>query len=334
VGNALTAVANRRFADDRGGTLVLRIDDTDPARTVAGGEAAILADLEWLGIRWDEGPVRQSERGGLYAEAAATALEHGAVQDDDGSVRLDGVTLLRPDATATYQLASVADDLALGITHVLRGSDHRPNEPTQRRVANALGGELPEVIHHGLLVGDDGKKLSKRHAAVSVADLRAEGVPAAALRAYLEELGLPAHDVRFDRARIGRLAIDTIAAMSDAELAAVAGAPVEYARALRGARTLVEAQEIGKQILEPEPVALPPEAGPTLERFVELRGADELDEAGARAIVRELKAVGGDLRALRLALTGASRGPELWTVVAALPAAEALERAARAQLSD
>jgi glutamyl-tRNA synthetase len=330
VGNALTAVANRHFANERGGVLVLRIDDTDPARNVEGGTDAILDDLRWLGIRWDEGPVRQSERGGVYAEAAARALEHGAIVDTDGSIRLDGTTLVRADGTATYQLATVADDLALGITHVIRGSDHRSNEAPQQLVARALGGELPEVIHHGLLVGDDGKKLSKRHGAVSVADLREEGIAASALRAYLEELDLPAHDVRFDRARLGRLAIDAIASMTDDELAQAADAPVEYARALRGARTLVEARQIGRQIAEPEAVSLSAEAVPTLERFVELRmGAGELDEAGARAIVRELKAVGGDLRVLRLALTGAERGPELWTVVAALPADEALRRVER-----
>ena len=333
VGNALTAVANRRFADEHDGVLVLRIDDTDLTRTVEGGEAAILEDLAWLGVRWDEGPVRQSARGELYAEAAEQALEHGAVRDADGSIRLEGTTLVRSDGTATYQLATVADDLALGITHVIRGSDHRPNEAPQRLVARALGGELPEVIHHGLLVGDDGKKLSKRHGAVAVSELRDEGIPATAVRAYLEELDLPAHDVRFDRARLGRLAIDAIAAMPDDELAGAAGAPVGYARALRGARTLVEARVIGRQLAEPEAVSLPDEAVPTLERFVELRvGAGELDEAAARAIVRELKAVGGDLRVLRLALTGAERGPELWTVVAALPAGEALRRVARARV--
>jgi hypothetical protein len=335
IGNALTAAANRGFADEHDGTLVLRIDDTDAARTVAGGEQAIVDDLRWLGITWDEGPVRQSERAPLYAESAALALEHGAVRDADGSIRLDGLTLVRPDGSATYQLASVADDLALGITHVIRGSDHRPNEAPQRRIAKALGGELPIVVHHGLLVGDDGKKLSKRHGAISVAELRAEGIPASALRAYLEELGLPTHDVRFDRARIGRLAIEAIAALPDDELAAAADAPPAYARALRGARTLVEAREIATQISRPEPVSLPAAAGPTLERFVELRSGalDPLGEEGARAIVRELKAVGGDLRALRLALTGAERGPELWTVVAALPAGEALERAQRAHVS-
>src|SRR5919108_5223419 len=91
VGNALTAVANRRFADERAGRLVLRIDDTDPSRTVVGGEAALLSDLEWLGVAWDEGPIRQSERASLYAEAAARAVSAGgAAQDVDGSVRLVG----------------------------------------------------------------------------------------------------------------------------------------------------------------------------------------------------------------------------------------------------
>ena len=74
LGNALTAVANRRYADEHGGSLVLRIDDTDATRTVEGGERAILEDLHWLGLSWDEGPVRQSERASVY-EAAATVAE-------------------------------------------------------------------------------------------------------------------------------------------------------------------------------------------------------------------------------------------------------------------
>src|SRR5437667_11917528 len=67
LGNALSAVANRRF----GAWFLLRIDDTDPARNLPGGEEAILDDLRWLGVEWDEGPVRQSERGERYREAAA-----------------------------------------------------------------------------------------------------------------------------------------------------------------------------------------------------------------------------------------------------------------------
>ena len=95
LGNALSAVANRTFADDNAGALVLRIDDTDAERTIAGGEKAILDDLAWLGISWDEGPVRQSERAELYAARAEQALETGAVRDPDGSIRLGGITLAR-----------------------------------------------------------------------------------------------------------------------------------------------------------------------------------------------------------------------------------------------
>ncbi len=178
------------------------------------------------------------------------------MRDPDGSIRLGGTTLARADGTATYQLATVADDLDLGITHIIRGSDHRPNEEVQQRIARALGGELPEVIHHGLLLGEDGKKLSKRAEHSSVGDLRDEGIPAAAVRAYLDELGLPRHDVSLDLPRIHRLAIDAIAEMPDADLAAAAEAPVELVRALRGARTLVEAREIARQILEPGTVTL------------------------------------------------------------------------------
>jgi glutamyl-tRNA synthetase len=336
VGNALTAVANRRFADEHGGVLVLRIDDTDPSRTVEGGEVAILEDLDWLGVAIDEGPVRQSERATSYTEAAARAVEaRKADRDDDGSVRLvaGGTTLLRPDGTATYQLASVVDDLELAITHVIRGSDHRPNLPVQTRIATALGAHLPVVIHHGLILGQDGKKLSKRDGHSSIADLRDQGFPAAAVREYLDELGLPEHDVHLDLARLGRLAVDAIAAMPDEELAAAADAPPAVVPALRGARSLVEAREYARLVLEPAQVELGPEAASTLERFLELRGSahELLSHEEAREIVRELKAVGGDLHALRLALTGADRGPELAAVLAAVPREEAISRADRAR---
>ncbi len=334
IGNALSAVANRAFADEHGGTLALRIDDTDPARVVAGGEAAILGDLAWLALAWDDGPYRQSERGDLYAAAAARALGGGAVRDPDGSIRLDGTTLVRPDGSATYQLATVVDDLDLGITHVIRGSDHRPNESVHRRIAVALGGTFPEVIHHGLVLGDDGKKLSKRHGheVASLVELREEGIPGAAARAYLEELGLPRHDVHLDLARVRRLAIDAIQALPDDTLAAAASAPLEIVPALRGARTLVEAAEIARQIVAAPTVVLADDARPTVDRFLELReaAAERIDLDAARSIIRELKAVGGDLKSLRLALTGAERGPELAAVIAALPRDEALARGAAA----
>src|SRR3989454_104933 len=236
VGNALSAVANRAFGD----WLLLRIDDTDPARNVPGGEEELLRDLEWLGIERDEGPVRQSERRERHVEAAKALGE-----------RFDGITLLREDGTPTYHLASVVDDVDFGITHILRGNDHRPNEALHRRLFEALGAKPPEFVHHGLILGADGKKLAKRAEGATVASLREAGIPAEAVRRYLEELGLPKHDVRYDLPRIRRLAIEAIAAMPDAELAERAGAPVELVPALRGARDLNEARDYAQAILTP-----------------------------------------------------------------------------------
>ncbi len=221
VGNALSAVANRRLGD----WMLLRIDDTDPARNVPGGEEEIIADLRWLGLEWEEGPVRQSERQERYREA-------GAALGD----RFEGITLRREDGSATYHLASVVDDVDFGITHIIRGFDHRPNEALHRRLFEALGAKPPEFVHHGLILGEDGKKLAKRAPGATVASLREAGIPGPAVRRYLEELGVPQHDVHYDLPRIRRLAIEAIESMSDEELAAAADAPVEVVAALRGAR--------------------------------------------------------------------------------------------------
>jgi hypothetical protein len=316
LGNALSAVANRRFADEHGGTMLLRIDDTDPARNVDDGARTIAADLAWLGVGWDEGPIHQSSRFVRHREAAHQIGE----PDAEGALRFGRVTLLRPDGTPTYQLASAVDDVDFEITHVIRGSDHRANAELQTELIRALGAEPPEFIHHGLLLGDDGTKLSKRHGAATLADLREAGIPAEAVRAYLDELGIPKHDVHLDLARLRRLSLDALAALSDEELAARVGVDVSLAPVLRGARDLAEAQDYARIVLEPEHVDV--DAGETLGRF------RELVEAGVepRAIVRELKAVGGDLKSLRLALTGRDRGPELAAVIAALPRDELLRR--------
>jgi glutamyl/glutaminyl-tRNA synthetase len=308
VGNALSAVANRDF----GNWLLLRVDDTDATRNVPGGEEEIMRDLEWLGVTWEEGPVRQSERQDAYREAAGRL----------GGDRFGRITLLREDGSATYHLASVVDDIDFEITHVIRGNDHRPNEPLHRQLTEALGATPPEYVHHGLILGEDGRKLSKREFGATMASLRDAGIPAEAVRHYLDELGIPKHDVHYDVPRIRRLAIEAIAAMRDEELAAAAGAPVEVVPALRGARDLNEVREYARHVLEPEPVKLGEEARLTLERFKELSS----NGAAARDVIRELKAVGGDLRAVRLALTGRERGPELWSIVAALPREETLRR--------
>jgi glutamyl-tRNA synthetase len=314
VGNALSAVANRRFGD----WMLLRIDDTDAARNVPGGEDALLRDLEWLGVEWDEGPVRQSERAERYREAAEPL----------GS-RFEGTTLLREDGSATYQLASVVDDIDFGITHVVRGNDHRPNEELHRRLHIALGTEPPEYVHHGLILGEDGKKLAKRAEGATVASLREAGIPAEAVRRYLDQLDLPTHDVHYDLPRIRRYAIETIGAMPDEELAAAVDAPLALVPALRGARDLNEARSTVEAILTPsDTLSLGEEARPTLTRFRELRerANGQLDYDAAKSLVRELKAVGGNLKMLRRALTGRDKGPELAAVVAALDRDETLRR--------
>lgn len=308
LGNALSAVANRRLGD----WMLLRVDDTDPARNVPGGEEAILRDLEWLEIAWDDGPVRQSERADRHREVGAPLGD-----------RFEGLTLLREDGSPTYHLASVVDDIDFGITHVIRGNDHRPNEALHRRLFEALRATPPEFVHHGLILGADGRKLAKRAPGSTVESLRDDGIPAEAVRAYLEELGVPRHDVQLDLARVRRLSIETIGALSDGELAARVGVPVSVAPVLRGARDFVEARGYAAQVLEPESAEVD-----SPETFARAR---ELVEAGLepRDVVRELKAVGGDLKAVRLALTGRERGPELAAVIAALPRDELLSRLER-----
>ena len=305
-------MANRSLGD----WMLLRIDDTDPARNLPGGENAILEDLGWLGVARDEGPVRQSERAERHREVGAPL-----------GPRFDGITLFRDDGTPTYHLASVVDDIDFRITHVVRGNDHRPNEQLHRRLFEALGAEPPEFVHHGLILGPDGKKLAKRAPGATVASLREEGIPAEAVRRYLEELGVPRHDVHYDLPRIHRLAVETIQALDDEELAARVGVPASVVPVMRGARDLREARAYADAVLTPpnSDLSLDEKGRATLLRSRELleRANGSID---ARTLVREIKAVGGDLRTLRRALTGQDRGPELWTVIAALPPDETLRR--------
>jgi glutamyl-tRNA synthetase len=315
VGNALSAVANRELGD----WLLLRIDDTDRSRNVAGGEAGVLEDLRWLGIDWDGGPVRQSERAARHLDAARMA---------ELPQRFEGLMLWRDDDTPTFHLASVVDDIDFEITHVVRGSDHRANEELHAALHRALGHDPPQVIHHGLVVGDDGKKLSKRAEGATVAALRDAGYPAEAVREYLEELGLPRHDVHLDLDRIRSLSLAFLSLLPDRELARRLEIPVEAVPLARGAHDLAEAAELARGVLE-RPSANLAQSPETLARFAELRSQlpELLDKDAAKSLQRELKAVGGDLRALRVALTGRERGPELWAVLAALPRDEALRRA-------
>ena len=216
LGAARTALFNYLFARYYGGDLILRIEDTDRERSRPEFERAQLEDLEWLGLSFDEGPYRQSERGELYEGAAQRLIDAGLTYEstDDsgrralyfrppqrrgsfvdelrGEVTFGGVedfVIRKSDGTPSYNFAVVVDDLELGITHVIRGEEHLSNTARQTLLYTALGATEPRFIHLGVIRGPDGKKLSKRHGAASIADYRREGYVPEALVNYLALLG-------------------------------------------------------------------------------------------------------------------------------------------------
>ena len=211
LGGALSAVANRRFADEHGGSFLLRIDDTDAARNVAGGAEAIVADLEWLGVGWDEGPVRQSERVVAPPRGGATIGE----PDGEGALRFGQYDArARRTARRPTSSRSAVDDLDFGITHVIRGCDHRANAELQAALI-ARARRRAARVHPPRPAPRRGRARSSRS---GTARRRSPTCATAASRRrpcarYLEELGLPRHDVHLDLARLRRLSTDAIGAL-------------------------------------------------------------------------------------------------------------------------
>jgi len=216
LGGARTALFNYLFARYHGGKSVLRVEDTDRARSSEEFERLQLEDLEWLGLRFDEGPYRQSERGRFYEEAARRLLEAGlAYKAGDeagrralyfrapvrsgifrdalrGEIRFAGIedfVIYKSDGSPAYNFAAVVDDAAMRISHVIRGEEHLPNTARQALLYRALEEREPKFVHLGLILGPDGKKLSKRHGAASIAQYRGEGYLPEALSSYLALLG-------------------------------------------------------------------------------------------------------------------------------------------------
>ena len=214
IGGARTALYNWLLARREGGSLVLRIEDTDRERSTPENVEQILEALRWLELDWDEGPLSQAERRDRHTEAVEALLSSGQAYEDEGAVRfrvpgegevsfqdvvLGEVTtphsaikdfvIRRSDGSPLYNLAVAVDDRDMGITHVVRGQDHVSNTPRQLMLLRALGEEPPVYAHIPLLHGPDGKKLSKRHAAASVQELRDSGYLPEAVRNYIALLG-------------------------------------------------------------------------------------------------------------------------------------------------
>jgi glutamyl-tRNA synthetase len=213
VGGARTALFNWLYARHSGGAFLLRIEDTDKARSTDEHTKVILDGLTWLGLDWDEEPIFQGARAGRHQEAADKLLAEGKAYLDEGTIRLrvppgeiawdDAVhgrisfqgedikdfVILRSDRSPLYNFAVVVDDIDMRITHVLRGDDHISNTPKQIAVYRALGAALPVFGHVPMIHGPDGKKLSKRHGATAVGDYQHMGILPAAMRNFLALLG-------------------------------------------------------------------------------------------------------------------------------------------------
>ena len=253
VGGARTAIYNDLLRQRLGGRYFLRIEDTDKKRSDASLNQRITDALEWVGVRWDEGPVLQSASVELHRAAAAKLLASGhayrcfvtaeeleakrkevgqefryrdcfaLVPSDEATRRaesgeafavrcrmptdditivdmvrgevtfpadvFDDFIILRSDGSPTYHLSVVCDDVEMGITHVLRGDDHLSNVPKHVALFRALGAEVPTFGHLPLIMGADGKRLSKRTGATSVEEFQQEGILPEALYNYLALLG-------------------------------------------------------------------------------------------------------------------------------------------------
>jgi len=267
VGGARTALFNWLFARHFGGTLILRIEDTDFERSSEEMVEGILEGMRWIGLNWDEGPFFQSKRLDLYRVTAEKLITSGhayycfcakeeleqrraeataagrppmydrrcqkidrtvtaqrkaageacvvrfAVPEGDSTgfddavfgrvefanAEIEDFVLLRSDGIPTYHLSVVADDIDMGLTHIIRGADHISNTPKQVLQYQALGAALPTFAHVPLILGPDKTRLSKRHGATSVIAYKDMGIVPEAFRNFLALLGWspgPAHKDR------------------------------------------------------------------------------------------------------------------------------------------
>jgi len=214
IGSVHTALFNWLFARHEDGEFLLRIENTDTSREVAEATEQIQESLRWLGLDWDGEVTFQLDRMGQAQEVASQLVADEKAYEDEGAIRfrmpdqgstawddvilgrievpnekLEDVVLVRSDGRPTYNFVSPLEDLLDGITDVIRGQDHVSNTPKQLQILTALGAELPRYAHVPLLNGPDGKKLSKRHGAITVEEFRAAGIIPEALVNYLALLG-------------------------------------------------------------------------------------------------------------------------------------------------
>ena len=228
IGNIRSLLFNYLFARKHNGKIVMRFEDTDRERSKKEYEELALNTLEKLGLEFDSGPFRQSERGERYFEIieqlVADDKAYEAEESKDGSgdkvIRLRNqnkdvtftdvvrgeitidttdfgdFVIARSKTNPFYHLTVVVDDMDMGITHVIRGEDHITSTPRQILIIEAIAGKIPQYAHLPLIVGDDKKKLGKRHGAVTYQEFEALGILPEAIINYLALLGWNPGDER------------------------------------------------------------------------------------------------------------------------------------------
>ncbi|MCX6760393.1 MAG: glutamate--tRNA ligase family protein, partial [Candidatus Nealsonbacteria bacterium] len=185
IGSARTALFNYLFAKNKGGQFILRIEDTDKERSKPEFEKDIIDSLDWLGIKCDIGPVRQSERIEIYKKYLVIRFRTPVrkVKFKDlirGEIEFDGsligdFVIAKDLVTPLYNFTVVVDDYEMAVSHIIRGEDLLPNTPKQIFLEEALGFPKPQFAHLPLILGPDRSKLSKRHGATSVSEYRQKG---------------------------------------------------------------------------------------------------------------------------------------------------------------
>jgi len=406
VGNARTALLNWLFAKKLGGKFLLRIDDTDAARSTKAFEEAIYRDLAWLGLSHD-GTDRQINRLAIYSTAfyklqaagriypcfeteaelerqrsllaarklppvynraslepankakweaegrgahwrfllsrkkvSWTDLVRGPVEIDTAT--MSDPVLVREDGAFLYTLPSVADDIDMAISHVVRGEDHVTNTAAQIEIFEALGGPVPKFAHFPLLVGASGEALSKRLGSLSLEQLRGDGVEPMAVASYLAKIGtsdsveprltLGELAGEFDFAKIGRAPAHFVpeelmalnARLLHITPYSVVARQVPPMSGISGEAfwdaikpNLAKLSDVGEMVrLVAGPVAPVIEDAGLAAKAAGLLPPEPWDEATwglwTKAVSAETGAKGrGLFHPLRLALTGLEHGPEL-----------------------
>ncbi|MBI4974588.1 MAG: glutamate--tRNA ligase [Candidatus Omnitrophica bacterium] len=221
IGSARTALFNWLYAEHNKGSFLLRIEDTDKARSKDEYLEEILGSLKWLFMNWGEEPVFQSKRFDIYKRYAEESVTKGASYREGSAIifkvekgkkvffddmihgRIEVSTddikdqvLIKSDGTPTYNFACVIDDVEMKISHVIRGDDHISNTPKQILLYETFKFPIPNFAHIPLILSKEGGRLSKRHGATSIFEYRNQGFLPEALVNYLALMGWSPGDDR------------------------------------------------------------------------------------------------------------------------------------------